>query len=156
MTLGNYTHALQKRLNHEALQNDENDFIKIYDGCLNEYLMNHDNHFLDSFIATAEGDYLDLHGDFFGLKRRDGESDDDFRNRILLDEFIVQSTSDFMKLKIDLWVYREGFVDDKNVLTTRNPYLKSLHDGNYVFIVTGSDLNYIQSKFLLNDILFVE
>lgn len=155
MTLGIYTKALQNRLNNEALQNDENDFIKIYDGCINDYLENYDNHILDLFLTRAKGKYLDRHGEIFGMYRREGEDDESFRERILLDEFIVQSTSDFLKLDIGLWVYRAG-VTDNNVLTSRNPYLKDLHDDDYVFIVTGIDSEYIQSKFLLEDILFVD
>lgn len=154
MALGIYTKALQERINNNAIQNDENDFIKIYDGCVNEYLLNRNNHFLDMFIVTATGDYLDVHAKLFGLFRRDGESDDDLRQRILLEASIVQSTTDFLKLDLSLWVYKED-VDKKNVLTSRNPYLKEYHDENYIFIATGTDSEYIQNKFILEDILWL-
>lgn len=154
MTLGTYTKALQNRINNESLQSDDNDFIKVFDGCVNEYLENRDSHFLDSFITTAEGDYLDLHGNLSNLKRRKNEDDDTFRQRILTDETLIQRTTDFEKLDCELWIYKNG-VTNNNILTSRNPYLKDLHDEDYIFIITGSDSEYIQSKFLVNDILFV-
>ena len=155
MVLSIYTKGIVERLNHEALQDPNNDFVKVLDGTVGEYLENRDNHFMDSFLVTASGDYLDLHAKLFGLFRREGETDDELRQRVLLDENIVQSTSDFLKLDVALWVYRDGVLD-KNTLTTRNPYLKNMHDADYVFICTGTDSDYIQGKFLLEDILWVD
>lgn len=155
LMLGIFTKGLQDRINNQSLQNDENDFIKVFDGCVNEYLENRDNHFLDFFITTADGDFLDLHGNLSGLKRRENEDDDTFRQRILTDETLIQRTTDFNKLDIALWVYRTG-VQDNNTLTSRNTYLKDLHDDDYVFICSGVDIQYLQEKFLLNDILFVD
>lgn len=154
MTLGIYTKALQERLNNEALQNDDNDFVKIYDGCINEYLENRRNHFLDIFLTTAQGDYLDIHGRMFGVFRKKDESDEEYRNRIILNKSILQRTTDFSKLDIGVWVYKNG-VTDKDTLTSRNPYLKKERDEDYIFIVSGNDIQYLEKKFLLNDILFV-
>lgn len=155
MTVGIYTKALQERINNEALQDDENEFIKIYDGCVNEYLENRRNHFLDTFLVMAERDYLDIHGKMYNLFRKKDESDEDYRNRIILNKSLLQRTSDFSKLDIGFWVYKSG-VTDKDTLTSRNQYLKDQHDEDYFFIVSGQDIKYLQQKFLLNDILFVE
>lgn len=154
MVLSNYTKGIVERINNEALHDENNDFVRVLDGTVGEYLENRDNSFLDIFLATAEGDYLDIHGDLFDLKRRDGESDDDFRNRILLDESLIQSTSDFLKLDVGLWIFKDG-VTDKYTLTSRNPYLKNYHDEDYVFICSGTDSDYLHMKFLLGDILWV-
>jgi len=46
------------------------------------------------FIESAEGKYLDLHGKDLGLPRKSGESDDDYRNRLLvepLDQFTLEA-----------------------------------------------------------------
>lgn len=46
------------------------------------------------FIDSAEGKYLDLHGKDLGLPRKSGESDDDYRNRLLvepLDQFTLEA-----------------------------------------------------------------
>ena len=105
MTLGIYTKALQERLNNEALQNDDNDFIKIYDGCVNEYLEQRDNHFLDIFLTTAQGDYLDIHGKIYGIFRKKDESDEEYRNRIILNKSILQRTTDFRILGVQRRCY---------------------------------------------------
>lgn len=154
MVLSNYTKGIVERINNEALHDENNEFTIVLDGTLGEYLENRDNHFLDFFIATAEGDYLDLHSNLFGLKRRENEDDDTFRQRILTDATLIERTSDFEKLYCTLWVYKDGVVNN-NVLTSRNTYLKDLHDEDYVFIGTGTDSEYIQSKFLLEDILWI-
>ena len=155
MVLSNYTKGIVERINNEALHDENNEFTIVLDGTLSEYLENRDNHFLDSFLITAEGDYLDLHGTLFGLKRRENEDDDTFRQRILTDETLIQRITDFEKLDCQIWVYKDG-VTNNNTLTSRNTYLKDLHDEEYFFICSGNDSDYIKSKFLLEDILFVE
>ena len=154
MVLSNYTKGIVERLNNENLHDENNPFVIILDGTVGEYLENRDNHFLDSFLITAEGDYLDLHGNLFGLKRRENEDDDTFRQRILTDENLIERTYDFEKLDCQLWVYKDG-VTNNNTLTSRNTLLKDLHDEEYVFIGIGTDSEYIQSKFLLEDILWL-
>lgn len=155
MVLSNYTKGIVERINNEALHDENNDFVIVLDGTVGEYLENRDNHFLDSFLITAEGDYLDLHGNLFGLKRKENEDDDTFRQRILTDETLIQRTTNFEKLDCQIWVYKDG-VTNNNTLTSRNTYLKDLHDEDYVFIGTGTDSEYIQSKFLTEDILWVD
>jgi len=154
MVLSNYTKGIVERLNNENLHDENNPFVIILDGTVGEYLENRDNHFLDSFLITAEGDYLDWHGNLFGLKRRENEDDDTFRQRILTDENLIERTYDFEKLDCQLWVYKDG-VTNNNTLTSRNTLLKDLHDEEYVFIGIGTDSEYIQSKFLLEDILWL-
>lgn len=153
MVLSNYTRGIVERLNNENLHDENNPFVIVLDGTLGEYLENRDNHFLDSFLITAEGDYLDLQGNLFGLKRRENEDDDTFRQRILTDATLIERTPDFEKLDCQLWIYKDG-VTDNNTLTSRNTLLKDLHDEEYVFIGTGTDSEYIQSKFLTEDILW--
>ena len=149
-----YTQGIIDRLNHPELKNKDNPFRIVLDGTVGEYLENYDNHILDLFLTRAKGKYLDRHGEIFGMYRHEGEDDESFRQRILLEESIVQSTSDFLKLDIALWVYRTG-VTNKNVLTSRNPYLKNMHDGDYVFMATGTDSEYLQGKFIVEEILWV-
>ena len=150
-----YIEGICERLNNSALQNPNNQGRIVLDGTIGEYLENYDNHLLDMFLIMADGEYLDLHGKDFGIFRRDGESDEDYRSRILIEQNLLQTTTDFSKLDLTIWVYFDGVVADKNVLTSRNPYLKDNHDSGYVFIVTGSDSDYLKSKFLLEDFLWV-
>ena len=95
-----------------------------------------------------------MHGSLYNLFRRENESDNDFRQRILNEEFIVQSAEDFLSLDIVLWVYFTNILN-KNVLSSRNPYLKDNHSAGYVFLGTGEDTDYLKNKFILEDILWV-
>ncbi len=149
-----YAKGIIERINNEALHDENNDFVRVLDGTVGEYLENRQNHFLDVFLTTAQGDYLDIHGKIFGIFRKKDESDEEYRNRIILNKSILQRTTDFSKLDIGLWIYKDG-VTDKDTLTSRNPYLKEEHDEDYIFIVSGNDIQYLEKKFLLNDILFV-
>ena len=144
------------RLNNSALQDTGNPFRIVLDGTLGEYLSNYDNHVLDMFLSRAEGSYLDCHGKDFGIFRRENESDTAYRARILVEQNLLQNTVDFSKLDLSFWVYQTGVIDDKDTLTSRNPYLKDEHDSGYVFIVTGSDADYLQGKFIMEDLLWVE
>ena len=150
-----YIVGILERLGNPNLQKLDNPGRIVLDGTLGEYLEHYDNHILDMFLVRADGSYLDLHGRDFGIFRRDGESDTDYRTRILLEESMLETTTDFSKLDVSLWVYRDGVVDDKNVLTSRNPYLKNQHDTGYVFIASGSDMDYLVGKFILEDLLWV-
>lgn len=149
-----YTNSIIEQLNNPELENPDNPFRKILDGTVGEYLANYDNHIYDLFLTRASGGYLDRHGEMYGLYRREDESDASFRQRIWMEEFIVQSTSDFLSLDIMLWVYFEDILD-KNVLSSRNPYLKNEHDTGFMFLATGSDSEYIQGKFFVGDILWI-
>ena len=149
-----YTNSIIEQLNNPELENPDNPFRKILDGTVGEYLANYDNHIYDLFLTRASGGYLDRHGEMYGLYRREDESDASFRQRIWMEEFIVQSTSDFLSLDIMLWVYFTDILD-KNVLSSRNPYLKNEHDTGFMFLATGSDSEYIQGKFFVGDILWI-
>lgn len=149
-----YTKDIIEQLNNPNLEDTEHPFRQILDGTVGEYLANYDNHIYDLFLTRATGRYLDRHGEMYGLYRREDESDASFRQRIWMEEFIVQSTSDFLSLDVMLWVYFEDILD-KNVLSSRNPYLKNEHDAGFMFLATGSDSEYIQGKFFVGDILWI-
>ena len=149
-----YIESILERINNPELQKPDNPGRMVLDGTIGEYLENYNNHLYDLFLTRAEGKYLDLHGEIFGLYRHENESDFAFRQRILTDERIVQSISDFLALDVVLWVYFNDILD-KNVLSSRNTYLKNEHENGFVFLATGSDEDYIKNKFILEDIKWV-
>lgn len=150
-----YIESLTERLNNPELLKEDNPGRMVLDGTICEYLENYDNHIYDCFITRAEGRYLDLHASEYDIFRRPGESDISLRNRLLVEIRIIQNTDNICDLSENLWVYLDDVLEDKNVLTSRNPYLKELHDDDFVFIVSSSNKDYIKSKFLLEDILWV-
>ena len=148
-----YTDGILERINNPNLQNPNNAGRIVLDGTIFSYLEHYDNHILDMFLTRADGNYLDAHGKDFGIFRRENESDASYRNRILLERSMLDSTVDFSKLDVDLFVYFDDVLN-KNQLTSRNEYLKNNHDLDYVFIATGTDKDYLQNKFILSDVLW--
>ena len=149
-----YIESITDKLNNPNLHDPENDGYKFLDGTIAEYLENYDNHIYDLFLVRATGGYLDQHAGLYGLVRHTGESDSELRNRVLTEERMLQTTSDFTSLNVVLWVYRTGVVDTYDTLTSRNPYLKNAHDSGYVFIGSGEDADYICNRFIVEDILW--
>jgi hypothetical protein len=149
-----YIEGILDRIDNPELQKEDNPGRIILDGTLGEYLENYDNHIYDLFVTRAKGKYLDLHASLYSIFRHEDETDKSLRQRILTEESIVQSTSDFLALDVVLWVYFTDILG-KDVLSSRNPYLRGEHEGNYVFMATGSDTDYIKGKFLLEDIKWV-
>ena len=149
-----YIEAIVERLNNNNLKDENNPGRQVLDGTIGEFLENFDNHFLDFFISTASGKYLDIHGNDFQLVRRENESDTAFRKRILIEKSILENTDSILNLSDNIWVFFDSVLD-KNQLTSRNPYLKNKHDSGYIFIVCSSNREYIESKFLIGDILWV-
>ena len=149
-----YIDSIIERLNNPHLEDENNPGRQVLDGTIGEFLENFDDHHLDFFVSFANGKYLDIHAEEYGLIRRENESDTSLRNRIFTEMSILQNTDNIISLT-DLWVYISGVVDDKNSLTSRNPYLKNEHDTGYVFIVSSENRDYLESKFLIGDILWV-
>ena len=150
-----YIESITEKLNNPNLHNPDNDGYKIIDGCIAEYLENYDNHIYDLFLTRAKGGYLDLHAQLYNLFRRENESDESLRKRVLDEERLVQSTSDFLSVDVVLWVYFTDILD-KNVLSSRNTFLKGEHSGDFVFLGTGDDSGYLSNRFVINDIRWVD
>lgn len=149
-----YIEGILERINNPNLQDPNNPGRIVLDGTIGEYLEHYDNHVLDMFLTRATGKYLDLHGKDYGVYRRENEDDESYRSRILLEQSMLDTTSDFGKLDVTLWVYFPD-VANKNQLTSRNEYLKDKHSPGYVFIAYGSDKDYLTNKFILGDVLWV-
>lgn len=149
-----YTDGILERINNPNLQNPNNPGRIVLDGTIFEYLNHYDNHVMDMFLTRADGSFLDAHGKDFGIFRRENESDASYRNRILLERSMLDTTSDFSKLNVNLWIYFTNILD-KNILSSRNPYLKDNHNGDYIFLGFGDDSEYIRNKFLVEDISWI-
>ena len=152
-----YTEQIINRLNNEALQAEDNPGRLVIDGTIGEYLEKYDNHLMDLFVSFASGKYLDLHAQELNLIRREDESDISLRNRIITELTIKQSTNDFLKANAELWVFFNDLIENKNVLSSRNQYLKEKHEEDYLFIGYAEtvDKEYLNNKFFLEDILWV-
>lgn len=100
------------------------------------------------FIESASGKYLDLHGKDLGLPRKVDESDDDYRNRLLiepLDKFNIQTL--YEVYDVQLLTYNSNKTD--LMLLSDNHYLS-----NEYFLDVDDELwSIIQKKFITGNVL---
>ena len=77
------------------------------------------------FLTEASGDYLDLiHGVLYGVPRKLGEDDDDYRIRLSFQARDKVRASDLRELGCDLYAFVDDFDSDYS-LTSRNISLTS-------------------------------
>ena len=75
------------------------------------------------FLTEATGEYLDmLHGKLYGISRKDGESDDDYRSRMIFQCKDGVRVPDLLELGCKVYAYVPHFNVD-TVLTSRNTML---------------------------------
>ena len=111
----------------------EEDNLEMTDGC---------------FIQTAEGKYLDLYGKDYNLKRFEGESDDDYRTRLMiapLEEFTINTL--YTLYDVQLLTYNEDYND--LMLLSDNHLLNN----KYLVDISDELWNDISKKFITMDIL---
>lgn len=81
------------------------------------------------FLTEATGEYLDiLHGKLYGISRKDEESDDDYRSRMIFQCKDGVRVPDLLELGCKVYAYTPYF-NKNTVLTSRNT---SLDTGYYV------------------------
>lgn len=97
-----------KRLHpFSPLQNPNNDGHKVIDNSIGEWLDNREakNKWKQYFLLHATGKYLDLHGNAKGVPRKDGEDDENYRQRILRERGMLNNIRDWKNASVDFWVY---------------------------------------------------
>lgn len=101
------------------------------------------------FIESANGKYLDLHGKDLGLPRKADETDEDYRNRLLiepLDKFNLQTL--YEVYNIQLLSYNEG--KNNLMLLSDNHYLSN----KYFVDCTDELWSIISNKFITGEVLY--
>ena len=154
-----YIEGIIDRLNNPYLKSENNKGRQVLDGTIGEYLENYDNNFKNYFLVRATGKWLDLHGLDCGILRLENESDNHYRERILLINSILMKIPDFIKLNVNLWVYDGNIVEGRDFLTSRNTYLqKDRNHSSPNFLGYADDLTkeFINNKFITGEILWLE
>ena len=92
------------------LRNEKNDGHVVIDNTIGEYLDRFEKRDIGKqlFLLHATGKYLDLHGLEKGIARKTGESDEVYRNRIIIERGMHNSISDFKVRGVDFWCYVSG------------------------------------------------
>jgi len=113
----------KERLNPLSnLSNSESDGYKLIKNTIGWFLdEKNDAELINQiFISTATGEYLDLIGNTYGVTRKTDETDEDYRNRILLIVNFVFSPNYLHKLGVEIFCYVEEI---ENQITSSNPLL---------------------------------
>lgn len=142
-----YIEGILERLNLNDSISPEG--FMFLDGTIGEWLEHHEPLFYHYFVSTATGKYLDVIGKENGLLRYENESDDDFRDRILVEMTIVESAPDFKRAGVDLWVFDEHILEEKNYLTSKNSALKGQISPVFLAHGTSVEEEYIKDKFFV-------
>lgn len=95
------------------LQNENNDGHKVIDNTIGEYLDRFEAKDIahQLFLLHATGKFLDLHGEERGILRKTGETDDAYRERILLEKGMYNCLDHFRKMGVEFWDYVEHFAE---------------------------------------------
>ena len=146
--------AILERLRVDSPASDpRNPFYRVFDGSVGEWLDNFDvDRFHEElFVQEAGGDWLDVHGEVYGVKRRIDESDEDFRERIVKHtkgELTPQLLA--VDFGLTVLVYVEDFSVDGLTLTSDNRYINSC---GWIVICDEETRRLVESGFVLNEVV---
>lgn len=130
------------------LQKRNNPLRVVLDRTIGAWFEENGDVFEELFLMTATGGWLDAHGRDYGVPRRLGESDDDYRERIVFEklEYLnARNLIDFYGL--DLYVSVDDFDASDNTLTSDNPFI----GGSFMSFVSVDVQNILNAKFILGD-----
>lgn len=134
---------------NSSLKKENNPVRKVIMNTVGEWLDNHsvDDLFDNMFINTATGKYLDLFGKDYDVPRKLGESDDDYRERIVFEKLEYLTAKNLMDIYgLKLYAFVEDFNLSDNVLTSDNPYLT----GSYMSYASDDLKKILNDKFVLD------
>lgn len=134
---------------NSSLKNENNPVRKVILNTVGEWLDNHsiDNLMDNLFITTATGKYLDLFGEDFGVPRRLGENDDDYRKRIFFEKLEYLTAGNLIEFyDLTLYSFVENYAFSNNQLTSDNPYISS----DYMSFASIDLQKILNDKFVLD------
>ena len=102
------------------------------------------------FINDAHGKWLDLHGSQYGVTRQLNETDEHYRQRIILVS-LGHLTMEYLLdvYDLDVYVKTSNFTESNNRFTSDNPYLAN-HDGLMIKCSTAIK-EILESKFPIGE-----
>lgn len=134
---------------HSALQKSDNPLRVVLDRSLGEYMDSVDSDvvFDGLFLQSASGGWLDAHGRDYGVPRKLGESDEDYRNRIIFEKLEYLTASNLQEIYgLTLFAFVDDFDASENCLTSDNPYISS----KYMSVASDELQGILESKFVLD------
>ena len=111
---------------NSQLQNPNNQMHIIIQNTIGELLDNFEIDYDQFFLQDATGKYLDLHGKQYGIGRKNNESDEEYRNRIILGAYEYATVKVLTEIYgVEFYANVDNFENNSNLLCSDNPYLTS-------------------------------
>lgn len=111
---------------YSSLKSPNNIARKVIMNTVGEWLDNFNDNFENLFLNESEGEYIDCHGREYGVYRKLGESDEDYKKRIIY-QILGHLTVDYLIniYNVDLYVNIPNYNPNNNELTSDNHYITS-------------------------------
>ena len=111
---------------NSQLQNPNNAMHIVIQNTIGELLDNFEIDYDQFFLQDATGKYLDLHGKQYGIGRKNNESDEEYRNRIILGAYEYATVKVLTEIYgVKFYANVDNFENNTNLLCSDNPYLTS-------------------------------
>ena len=111
---------------NSQLQNPNNQMHIIIKNTIGELLDNFEIDYDQFFLQDATGKYLDLHGKQYGIGRKNNESDEEYRNRIILGAYEYATVKVLTEIYgVEFYANVDNFENNSNLLCSDNPYVTS-------------------------------
>ena len=116
---------------------------------LDDYNTGLDDFFDSVFITESSGEWLNTLGVDYNIPRKIGESDDDYRERIIY-ERMGHLTADYLVdvYGVKLYTRVDDFNKSDNTLVSDNPYIKT---NGFMMLTDASTKDILYKKFVLGD-----
>ena len=118
------TGIIERLPTNSQLQNPNNQMHIIIQNTIGELLDNFEIDYDQFFLQDATGKYLDLHGKQYGIGRKNNESDEEYRNRIILGAYEYATVKVLTEIYgVKFYANVNNFENNTNLLCSDNPYL---------------------------------
>ena len=130
---------------NSQLQNPNNPMHNIIQNTIGELLDNFEIDYDQFFLQDATGKYLDLHGKQYGIGRKNNESDEEYRNRIILCAYEYATVKVLTEIYgVKFYANVDNFENNTNLLCSDNPYLTNELMG----FISDEVYNILDEKFI--------
>ena len=130
---------------NSQLQNPNNQMHIIIQNTIGELLDNFEIDYDQFFLQDATGKYLDLHGKQYGIGRKNNESDEEYRNRIILGAYEYATVKVLTEIYgVKFYANVDNFENNNNLLCSDNPYLP----GELMGFISEEVYNILDEKFI--------
>lgn len=130
---------------NSQLQNPDNPMHNIIQNTIGELLDNFEIDYDQFFLQDATGKYLDLHGKQYGIGRKNNESDEEYRNRIILCAYEYATVKVLTEIYgVEFYANVDNFENNTNLLCSDNPYLTNELMG----FISDEVYNILDEKFI--------